>query len=297
MASRYRLPNNTRSNGSRRLAERQAVVRPWKPPEGVLGELIAAAHRRAESLVRAGGAGEVLRAGFPVPGAFVSALRRPGVGVLAEIKRRSPSKGAINEGIDAGVRAAEYAAGGAAALSVLTEPDRFGGSLDDLTAAREAVKIPVLRKDFIVHEVQLAEARGAGASAILLIARGLDPQRARDLADAATGFGLDVLFEIRDEGELERALEIRGCAIGVNTRNLETLQVDPAVGDRLVPLIPGDRVAVFESGISTREDVERAARAGADAVLVGSSLSKAGSGAEAVAGLAGVPRLARPVGR
>jgi indole-3-glycerol phosphate synthase len=262
----------------------------------VLGELIGAAHLRAESLVRAGGAGEVLRAGFPVPGAFVSALRRPGVGILAEIKRRSPSKGAINEGIDAGARAAEYAAGGAAALSVLTEPDRFGGSLDDLTAARQAVKIPILRKDFIVHEAQLAEARGAGASAILLIARGLEPERARDLADAATGFGLDVLFEIRDEAELERALQIRGCAIGVNTRNLETLQIDPAVGERLVPLIPGDRVAVFESGISTRADVERAARVGADAVLVGSSLSKSASGVEAVAALAGVTRRSRPVG-
>jgi indole-3-glycerol phosphate synthase len=261
----------------------------------VLGELVAAAHRRAAVLERSGGAGEVLRAGFPVPGAFVSALRRPGVGILAEIKRRSPSKGAINEGIDAGRRAAEYAAGGAAALSVLTEPDRFGGSLDDLTAARLSVKIPVLRKDFIVHELQLAEARGAGASAILLIARGLEPQRARDLASAATGFGLDVLFEIRDEEELGRALEIRGCAIGVNTRNLETLQVDPAVGERLVPLIPADRVAVFESGIVTRADVERAARSGADAVLVGSSLSKSSDGAAAVAAIAGVPRLARPV--
>jgi indole-3-glycerol phosphate synthase len=223
----------------------------------------------------------------------VSALRRPAVGILAEIKRRSPSKGTLNDDIAAGPRAAEYAKGGAAALSVLTEPERFGGSLDDLTAARVSVKIPVLRKDFIVHVAQLAEARGAGASAILLIARALDPRQAEELASAATTFGLDVLFEIRDEYELERGVDIRGCAIGVNTRNLETLQIDPAVGERLVPLIPPDRVAVYESGIATRADVERAARFGADAVLVGSSLSKSVDGAEAVAALAGVPRISR----
>jgi indole-3-glycerol phosphate synthase len=255
--------------------------------------LVAAAEARARLLVNSGSAGEVLKAGFPVPGAFVSALRRPAVGILAELKRRSPSKGTLNDAIAAGPRAAEYERGGAAALSVLTEPERFGGSLDDLTAARVSARIPVLRKDFIVHPAQLAEARGAGASAILLIARALDPVRAQELASAATSFGLDVLFEIRDETELERAIEIRGCAIGVNTRNLETLDVDPAVGERLVPMIPADRVAVYESGVSTRADVERAARVGADAVLVGSSLSKAPDGAAAVAALAGVPRVAR----
>jgi indole-3-glycerol phosphate synthase len=259
----------------------------------VLGELTNAAHERAKALVKSGTAGDVLRAGFPVPGAFVSALRRPSVGVLAEIKRRSPSKGTINDSITAGSRAAEYAAGGAAALSVLTEPTRFGGSLDDLTEARLAVKIPVLRKDFIVHPLQLAEARGAGASAVLLIARALDPSLAQELASAATLFGLDVLFEIRDEIELERALAIRGCAIGVNTRNLETLEVMPSVGERLVPMIPPDRVAVYESGVETRADVERVSRVGADAVLVGSSLSKQASGSEAVATLAGVPRQTR----
>jgi indole-3-glycerol phosphate synthase len=259
----------------------------------VLGELVAAARSRAALLERATPPGEVLRAGFPVPGAFVSALRRPAVGILAEIKRRSPSKGTINDDIAAGPRAAEYAKGGAAALSVLTEPDRFGGSLDDLTAARVSVKIPVLRKDFIVHPAQLAEARGAGAGAILLIARALDPVEAEELASAATTYGLDVLFEIRDEDELERAVRIRGCAIGVNTRNLETLEVIPAVGERLIPLIPADRVAVYESGVATRSDVERAASVGADAVLVGSSLSRNPDGAAAVAALAGVPRLHR----
>jgi indole-3-glycerol phosphate synthase len=276
------------------LAERQAFTRRWTAPGGVLGELVAAAKARAARLEKSGTAGDVLRAGFPIPGAFVSALRRPAVGILAEIKRRSPSKGTLNDDIAAGPRAAEYAKGGAAALSVLTEPDRFGGSLDDLTAARVSVRIPVLRKDFIVHTAQLAEARGAGASAILLIARALDPALAEELASAATSFGLDVLFEIRDEIELERAIDIRGCAIGVNTRNLETLEVIPSVGERLIPLIPADRVAVYESGVATREDVERAANVGADAVLVGSSLSRSPDGTAAVAALTGVPRIIRP---
>ena len=259
----------------------------------MLGELVAAAHVRADALARSGTAGEVLRAGFPVPGAFTSALRRPNVGIIAEIKRRSPSKGTINEGIEAASRAAEYARGGAAAISVLTEPERFGGSLDDLTAVRRAVGVPVLRKDFIVHELQVAEARSCGASAILLIARALDPALARELADAATACGLDVLFEVRDETELARGLAIGGAVIGINTRNLESLQVDAAVAARLVPLVPAGRVAVYESGVAVREDVERAARLGADAVLVGSSLSRAADGAIAVAALSDVPRTAR----
>ena len=228
-----------------------------------------------------------------MPGAFGSALRRPTVGVIAELKRRSPSKGVLDDSLDAVGRASAYAEGGAAALSILTEPSRFGGDVADLTAARRAVPIPVLRKDFIVDVVQVEEARAAGASAVLLIARALAPSLAVELADAARGFGLDVLFEIRDEAELARAVDIRGCVVGVNTRNLETLAVDPAVGERLLPLVPADRVAVFESGVATRTDVERAAAVGANAVLVGSALSTAPDGAAAVRALAGVPVRAR----
>lgn len=275
------------------MAEIQASSSRWSPPTGVLGELVAAARLRAAELVSSGTAGEALRAGFPVPGAFTSALRRPNVGVIAEIKRRSPSRGSLNDGIDAPARAAEYARGGAAAISVLTEPDRFGGSLDDLTAVRRTVRVPVLRKDFIVHEVQVAEARSSGAGAILLIARALDPSLAVELADAATACGLDVLFEIRDEAELERGLAIGGAVIGVNTRNLESLEIDPSVGARLIPLVPSDRVAVYESGVSIRADIERAAALGADAVLVGSALSRAADGAAAVCELASVPRRTR----
>lgn len=223
-------------------------------------------------------------------------MRRPTVGIIAELKRRSPSKGAINDALDAPGRAAAYEAGGAAALSILTEPDRFGGSLADLTAARLAVKIPVLRKDFIVHREQLHEARAAGACAVLLIARALAPLHAAELADEAGLLGLDVLFEVRDESELARGIAIRGCAIGVNTRNLETLEIHPEVAARILPHIPPDRVAVYESGVSSRADVERAAALGADAVLVGSALSMQSDGAAAVRALTGVlrvPRVAR----
>jgi indole-3-glycerol phosphate synthase len=275
------------------LTETQAHNAIWTPPSGVLGELVAAARVRVTALVRAGAVGEVLHAGFPVPGAFVSALRRPSVGVIAEIKRRSPSKGSLNEALEAGPRAAEYERGGAAAISVLTEPDRFAGVLSDLTDVRRAVRIPALRKDFIVHEAQLSEARGAGAGAVLLIARALAPAHALELADTAGALGLDVLFEVRDEAELARALEVRGCAIGVNTRNLETLVIDPSVGSRLLPLIPRGRVAVYESGVTSRADVERAAGWGADAVLVGSVLSASPDGAAAVRALTGVPAIAR----
>ena len=259
----------------------------------MLGELVAAALVRAEALVRSGAVADTLQAGFPAPGAFVSALRRPSVGVIAEIKRRSPSKGALNEGLAAGPRAAEYELGGAAAISVLTEPERFGGSLADLTAVRRSVRIPPLRKDFIVHASQLTEARSAGACAVLLIARALEPSLGAELADAAAALGLDVLFEVRDETELARAIAIRACAIGINTRNLETLELDTAVGERLLPLVPPERVAVYESGVVTRADVERAAAWGADAVLVGSSLSRIPDGAAAVRELSGVPTVRR----
>ena len=265
----------------------------WQPPKGVLADLVASARVRAEALVRAGVGGDVLHAGFPAPGAFVSALRRPTVGVIAEIKRRSPSKGTLNDELRAGLRSCEYERGGASAISVLTEPDRFGGCLADLTEVRKSVRIPPLRKDFIVHPIQLSEARSAGACAVLLIARALDPSLAAELAGVAGSLGLDVLYEVRDEEELAQAMDVRACAIGINTRNLETLEIDPTVGERLLRLVPPERVAVYESGIVTRADVERAASWGADAVLVGSSLSKVADGAAAVRALTGVRAVRR----
>lgn len=277
------------------MAESQAPPRIWSRPHGVLGELVAAAERRVEVLARdrhrsreVAGPAPTSRAGM-----LADALRGSSVAVIAEVKRRSPSKGTLNGGIDAALRATAYASGGAAAISVLTEPERFGGSLDDLAAVRAAVAVPVVRKDFIVDALQLHEAVHHGAGAILLIARALAPAHAADLAAEATALGLGVLYEVRDEPELERAVAAGGCVIGVNTRNLETLEVDRTVGERLLPLVPTDRVAVYESGIATRADVERAADLGANAVLVGSVLSTQPDGVAAVRALAGVPCLPR----
>ncbi len=224
---------------------------------------------------------------------FSGALVRRDVAVIAEIKRRSPSKGVLDDALDAGVRAAEYALGGASALSVLTEPSEFGGSLDDLAAARSSVEVPLLRKDFIVDEVQLLEARLAGASAVLLIARALRADRFFALAAAARSIGLDVLLEVRDESELERALGVPDGVIGVNNRNLETLAIDDSVSERLLRLVPPERTAVYESGIRHVDDVRRAAALGADAVLVGSALSVVSSPVDAVRRLTGVPRSTR----
>lgn len=271
-----------------------ALENEWSFPDGPLGELTAAADLRARALAPTR---ETLengaRTAAPVA-SFAEALARGRtVAVIAELKRRSPSKGSINESLDVRARAAEYAAAGAAALSVLTEPARFGGSLDDLKSVRATVALPLLRKDFIVDRLQLLEARASGASAVLLIARALAPARRAALAAEALDLGLDVLLEVRSESELELALRVERAVIGINNRNLETLVIDDAVSARLLPLVPPHRTVVYESGVSSRADVERAAALGADAVLVGSSLSSAGDGGAAVALLAGVPRRAR----
>ena len=268
----------------------------WTAPTGPLGELTESSAARASAVARDAElvAGlEARAAARPAPPSFAAALRGPQVRVIAELKRRSPSKGVINDGIDAPVRAAEYERGGAAALSVLTEPTRFGGSLEDLAAVREAVQLPLLRKDFLTHEVQLLEARAAGASAVLLIARALPPDRLRLLARVAAARGLEVLVEVRSEDELAVALSVAGAVVGVNNRNLETLAVNDAIGLRLLPLVPSDRIAIYESGVRTVDDVVRAAAAGADAVLVGSVLSASSDGAAAVGALSRVERRAR----
>jgi indole-3-glycerol phosphate synthase len=204
-----------------------------------------------------------------------SALRLPTVAVIAEVKRRSPSRGSINDGLSARDQSVLYARGGAAAISVLTEPTHFGGTPQDLEAARGAVSLPLLRKDFHVDPVQLLQARALGAAAVLLIVRALDPGLLADMVAAAADLELEPLVEVHTEDELERALSLPIAMVGVNNRDLVTLQVDRAVSDRLLPLIPPGRVAIGESGIQSRDDVERAASAGADAVLVGSALSAA----------------------
>ena len=261
---------------------------------GPLGELTAAAGLRVRGLAGRAADLEGAAAAAPEPPSFAGALRASAtVAVIAELKRRSPSKGSINESLDIPARATEYAAAGASAISVLTEPERFGGSLDDLRAARRAVRVPLLRKNFIVDRLQLLEARASGASAVLLIARALPPERRAELAADARSLGLDVLLEVRSEAELEQALLVDWAVIGVNNRNLETLVIDDSVSERLLRLVPRQRTAVYESGVKVRADVERAAMLGTDAVLVGSALSAARDGTSAAAALTGVARRPR----
>lgn len=256
---------------------------------------MAEAEARVAELRRTTRTAELERAALAAPSApsFADALRGSTVALIAEVKRRSPSKGEINGGISAAAQAGAFARGGAAAISVLTEPAHFGGSLADIAEARTGASLPLLRKDFLVDELQLLEARSAGASAALLIARALSPAVLGRLAAFARQLGLEPLVEVRSEAELDSAVASEARVIGVNTRNLETLVMEPAVRDRLMPLIPATCVAVAESGIQSASDVQRAASLGADAVLVGSSLSASPDPAAAVRALTGVPRSSR----
>jgi indole-3-glycerol phosphate synthase len=268
-------------------------VHPWTPPSGTLGRLVEEARTRAAALEGRRAAVERAAADAAAPLSFAAALLRRDVAVIAEVKRRSPSKGEIAPGLGAGAQGAAYERGGAAALSILTEPAHFGGAVEDLLTARGAAALPLLRKDFLVSELQLAEARANGASAALLIARALEPRTLHSLVALARDLALEPLVEVRDERELEEALGSGALVIGVNNRDLETLVIDPATCDRILPLVPGDRVAVAESGISTRDDVARYAAGGADAVLVGSSVSASPDPEAAVRALTGVPRAGR----
>ena len=287
---------STKCHANRTQAEVQAFSsRPlWTFPSGTLGDLTRASHVRASLVLST--LPELRSAARDLPPvplaaeAFAAALRGPALRVIAEVKRASPSKGAINPGIDAAVQAAHYVAGGAAAISVLTEPTRFGGTLDDLSAVASSVTVPAIRKDFLVHPVQLWEARVRGATAALLIVRALSPSELPMLMEAARECGLATLVEIRDEEELERALEVGATVIGVNNRNLETLIIDPTTAPTLIPLIPAHCVAVAESGMQSAHDIAPSALAGADAVLVGSAISASADPARSVRALAGIPR-------
>ncbi len=273
----------------------QASLSTWTPPGGALGRILAETRARVGSdkperrsdLEKA--AAEARNS--PPPPSFAAALRAgASIAVIAEVKRRSPSRGEINSALSASAQAEAYAAGGAAAISVLTEPLHFGGSLADLAEARAAVAVPLLRKDFVVERTQLLETRVAGASAVLLIARALPPAQLRDLVAEAVAVGVEPMIEVRSESELALALSTAAAVIGVNARDLETLVMDPALVVHLLPLVPADRVAVAESGVAGRADVEWAAARGADAVLVGSMLSAAPDATAAVRALLGVPR-------
>jgi indole-3-glycerol phosphate synthase len=232
-------------------------------------------------------------AAAPVPPSFRGALDGRTVGVIAEVKRRSPSAGAIREDLDPVRHAQAYQRGGAVAISVLTEQPHFGGSLDDLAGVAREVRLPVLRKDFIVHDLQVVEARAAGAAAVLLIARLLAPAVLQRLARTARAHGLGTLIEVHTEDELDRALAAEPTAVGVNSRDLATFAVHLEAAERLVGKVPGDIPTVAESGIAARPDVERMAAAGADLVLVGTSVARTDDPAAAVRALVGVPRRGR----
>ena len=222
---------------------------------------------------------------------FREALRStPGVSVIAEIKRRSPSKGLIREDFDAVAIARAYAEAGAACISVLTDQHFFGGSLDDLARVREAVDTPLLRKDFVIDRIQIDEARVIGADAILLIVAALDHDELKGLHDHAKGLGLDVLVEVHDDAELERALAIGSDLIGVNNRDLRTCVVDLATTERIASQLADPNVVlVAESGISNVEDVARLERAGAAGFLVGESLMRQPDPGEALRTLRRTP--------
>jgi indole-3-glycerol phosphate synthase len=255
----------------------------------ILDEILGT--KRDEVVRLHGRAGDLGAAAAAAPPArdFAGALRRPDgrLALICEIKRRSPSKGVLADGLDPAAMAGAYERGGAAALSVLTDGPYFGGSLADLAAARAACSRPVLRKDFTIDEVQILEARAAGADAILLIVAALsDDGRLRALHEAAVGCGLAALVEADDELGVERALAAGARIVGVTNRDLRTFGEDLGVSERCARLIPPDAVAVAESAIRSADDAARMAAAGYDAALVGEALVRAPDPAALVAAMA-----------
>jgi indole-3-glycerol phosphate synthase len=231
------------------------------------------------------------------PRDFASALRRSGeVALIAEAKRRSPGAGPIRPGLDAGELARAYEEAGASAMSVLTDRDFFGGRLSDLTEAGEAVELPVLRKDFLLEEIQIVEARAAGADAVLLIARILDDERLKGLREWAEDLGMAALVETHDRGEVERALKSGASVLGINNRNLRTFETSIGVTLEMAREVPPSVVLVSESGIRTPSDVERLGQAGVDAILVGEALLCEEDPGEAASRLVGQARTDRSHG-
>jgi indole-3-glycerol phosphate synthase len=258
---------------------------------GLLAALVAEAERRIAVARSARRELERAAAHAGEPPDFGAALTTgASVAVIAEIKRKSPSAGVLWEEGDVASLAGRLEGAGASALSVLTEPRHFGGALDDLSRAAAAARIPVLRKDFILDPVQLYEARAHGAAAVLLIVRILEPGRLADLAGAARRLGLGTLVEVHGAAELDAALAAQPTAVGVNARDLDTLALNRGLVEELLERVPADRVAVAESGLSARTDVEAVARRGADAVLVGAAITGARDPAAALRALSGVAR-------
>jgi indole-3-glycerol phosphate synthase len=264
---------------------------PYSAPMDKLDEIMASKRREVAPLLRHVSARELeeLARITRLRPSFHRALDVPGrLTVIAEMKRRSPSAGAIAEGRSAPAQAEAYARAHADAISVLTDGPYFGGSLADLAEVTEnfdakGIRVPCLRKDFMVHPVQIPQAVQAGASAILIIVRALTDDEMTTLFEAADLAGLDSIFEIHSEPELARALAIRARIIGVNNRDLARFKTDLALSEQLIPQIPGDVLAISESGIFTVEDAARARAAGARAILVGEALMRATNPADLIA--------------
>jgi indole-3-glycerol phosphate synthase len=215
------------------------------------------------------------------------ALSKLGINLIAEIKRASPSKGALAEIADPAKLATQYAQGGASVISVLTEERRFKGSIEDFEIVRKAVDLPLLRKDFIVTEYQVIESRAIGADLQLLIVAALSDSQLRDFYQMTAEMRMNSLIEVHDEQELERAIKVGAKIIGINSRNLKTLEVDPSAFNRLLPLIPNGVIRVAESGITCRADVEEIAALGGNAILVGETLVRAGDPLAGISNLLG----------
>jgi indole-3-glycerol phosphate synthase len=261
------------------------------PP--LLAQIVEAARAGLPALRSRRGELERLAGSAPEVPDFGAALRGERLGLIAEVKRRSPSAGTINAVLDPAAHAARYEEAGASAISVLTEGPHFGGSVDDLVAVRGRVGVPVLRKDFIVDELQLLEARALGASAALLIVRILSRPELERLITFARALGLATLVETHTAAEIDVALEAGAGIVGVNSRDLDTFALDPEQAWELLSAIPPERLTVAESAMHTLQDVQKAAAAGADAVLIGTALSSAPDPSALVREFSSVARHAR----
>jgi len=261
---------------------------------GVLSAIVGTKREEVARLEASRGALEKAVRNAPPPRGFRAALAAPErVALIAECKRRSPGAGDIFPDLDPVALTSGYERAGAAALSVLTDRSYFGGALADLVAVRDATGIPVLQKDFIVSRIQLLEARAAGADAVLLIVRILSEGLLAELHAEASALGMDVLVEVHDAAELERAVTLGADLIGINNRDLSTFTTDLGTTERLAGAVPGDAVLVSESGIRSVADVERLGSAGVDAILVGETLLRAPDPEAEATVLAAVRRSAR----